>query len=113
VTGDQAACREATELLGDGVVSVQVKESYSARAARMVQPKRARHLIEEGARRALADLRAVAPYDPGRPCEIRIEYKRTDLPDALRYRPGVERVDGRTVVSRAETWWDAWRQFYF
>jgi D-amino peptidase len=113
VTGDQAACREATELLGDGLVTVQVKESYSARAARMVQPKRARHLIEEGARRALADLRAVAPYDPGRPCEIRIEYKRTDLPDALRYRPGVERVDGRTVVSRAETWWDAWRQFYF
>jgi D-amino peptidase len=113
VTGDQAACREGTELLGDGLVTVQVKESYSAKAARMVQPTRARQLIEGGAKRALADLTAVQPYDPGRPCEIRVEYKRTDLPDALRYRPGVERVDGRTVVSRADTWWDAWKQFYF
>jgi hypothetical protein len=44
---------------------------------------------------------------------VKVEYKRTDLPDRLRYRPGVERVDGRTIVSRAETWWDAWKQFYF
>ena len=113
VTGDAAVCREATELLGDGLVTVQVKESYSALAARMIPPVRARELIEEGAKRALGELRAVQPYDPGRPSEIRVEFKRTDLPDRLRYRPGVERVDGLTIVSRADTWWDAWKQFYF
>jgi D-aminopeptidase len=74
---------------------------------------RARELIEDGARRALADLKAVAPYDPGSPCEIRVEYKSTDEPDKLRFRTGVERVDDRTVVSRADTWWEAWQRFYF
>ena len=113
VTGDTAACREATELLGEGLVTVPVKDSYTALAARMVAPARARDLIEDGARRALADLKAVEPYDPGRPSEIRVEFKRTDLPDKLRYRQGVERLDGRTIVSRADTWWEAWRQFYF
>jgi D-amino peptidase len=113
VTGDQAACREGRELLGEGLVTVQVKESYGAQAARMIPPVRARQLIEDGAKRALSKRGAVAPYDPGRPCEIRAEYKRTDVPDRLRYRPGVERVDGRTIVSRADTWWQAWKQFYF
>jgi D-amino peptidase len=74
---------------------------------------RARALIEEGAKRALADLRAVAPYDPGKPCEIKVEYKNTAAPDALRFRRGVERIDGRTIVSRADDWWSAWKQFYF
>ena len=113
VTGDTAVCREATELLGDGLVTVAVKESTGVQSARMIAPTRARAMIEDGAKRALSNLEAVAPYDPGRPSEIRVEFKRTDLPDRLRYRPGVERVEGRTIVSRADTWWEAWRQFYF
>jgi D-amino peptidase len=79
----------------------------------MTPPLRVRELIEEGAKRALGDLKAVVPYDPGSPCEIRVEFKNTDEPDKLRTRPGVERVDDRTVVSRADTWWAAWQQFYF
>ena len=33
--------------------------------------------------------------------------------DALRFRAGVERVDDRTISVRADTWWDAWKTFYF
>jgi D-amino peptidase len=79
----------------------------------MLPPLRARELIEEGAKRALADTKAVPPYDPGRPCEIKVEYKNTSAPARLRFRSGVELVDPRTVVSRADDWWTAWRQFYF
>ena len=81
--------------------------------AGMLTPVRARELIEDGAKRALSKLSAVAPWDPGRPSEIRAEYVNTTSPDALRHRGGVERVDDRTVVSRADTWWEAWKQFYF
>ena len=70
-------------------------------------------MIEDGARRALADLTAVEPYLPGIPCEIQVEYKNTRAPDALRYRQGVERLSDRMIVSRADTWWDAWKQFFF
>lgn len=113
VTGDEAACEEAKELLGDGLTTVAVKRGLGAHSARMLTPSRARELIEEAAQQALSDLSVVAPWDPGRPCEIRVEYKNTEEPDRLRYRRGVTRVDDRTLVSRAETWWSAWRQFYF
>jgi D-amino peptidase len=113
VTGDAAVEREATELLGPGLTTVVVKHGLGARSARNVAPQRARELIEAGAARALADLKAVAPYDPGSPSEIRVEYKVTTEADKLRFRPGVERVDDRTIVVRADTWWDAWRTFFF
>src|SRR5947209_835544 len=81
VTGDEAACREARALLGERLATVPVKRGLGATSARQVPPQRARRLIEEGAQRALGDLRAVAPYDPGRPCEIRVEYKTTTAAD--------------------------------
>src|SRR5918911_6234 len=47
-------------------------------------------LIEDAARRALADLGTVRPYDPGRPCEIRVELNTTDAADAYRRKAAVE-----------------------
>src|SRR5881409_873757 len=70
VTGDQAACREGRELLGDGLTTVQVKTALGRFSGRHKTPAEARRLIEDGARAALADTKAVAPYDPGKPCEI-------------------------------------------
>ena len=113
VTGDEAACSEGRELLGAGLTTVAVKRGLGVFSARMIPPVRARELIEDGAKRALSDLKAVAPYDPGTPCEIKVEYKNTAAPDKLRFRAGVERIDDRTIVSRADTWWEAWQQFYF
>src|ERR687887_1443566 len=113
VTGDHAACREAKELLGDGLTTVQVKQGLTVKSARMLAPKRARELVEAGAKKALADLKAVEPYDPGKPCEIKVEYKWTQPSSKLRHRAGVELLDPRTLVSRADDWWTAWRQFFF
>ena len=113
VTGDDAACREAKELLGDGLTAVSVKQGLGGRSARMLVPSRARELIQEGTKKALADLKAVPPYDPGKPCEVKVEYKSTGPPQRLRYQHGVEIVDDRTIVSRADDWWSAWQQFFF
>ena len=113
VTGDEATCREASALLGERLTAVTVKWGIGSRSARMIPPLRVRELIEDAARRALADLGAVQPYDPGRPCEIRVEFTSTSDPRKLAAKPGVELVDPRMVVSRADTWWDAWKQFFF
>ena len=113
VTGDEASCREGIELLGESLTTVSVKRGFSSASARNLAPSRARELIEAGARTALADLSAVRPYEPGSPCEIKVEYKNTNAAHALRYRAGVELLDARTIVSRAATWWEAWKQFYF
>jgi D-amino peptidase len=69
-------------------------------------------MIEDGARRALADLKAVPPYVPEGPCEVKVEFKETTAFDEYARKPGVEAVGERTVVSRAGDWWTAWRQFF-
>jgi D-amino peptidase len=113
VTGDRATCAEARELLGEGLTTVAVKEGLGRYSARQIPPLRARELIEEGARKALGDLSAVAPYDPGKPCEIEVDLSTTDAADEYRRKPGVEVVEPRKVVSRADDWWTAWQQFFF
>jgi D-amino peptidase len=113
VTGDDAVCREAKALLGDGLTTVAVKRGLSSFSARQLPAKRARQVIEEGAKQALTNLKAVEPYDPGRPVEIKIEFKVTDAARSYARKPGVEQLDDRMVVSRGDDWWSAWRQFFF
>jgi D-amino peptidase len=113
VTGDEAVCVEARDLLGDGLTTVAVKRGIGRFAARNIAPRRARELIEEGAQKALGDLDAVSPYDPGRPCEIRVEFTKSNAFDDYRRKPGVEETGERMLVSRADDWWSAWKQFFF
>jgi D-amino peptidase len=113
VTGDQATCDEARELLGQGLTTVAVKQGLGRFSARQIPPLRARELIEAGARKGLGDLTAVAPYDPGTPCEIEVELNTTGAADAYRRKHGVEIVDARKIVSRGADWWTAWQQFFF
>jgi D-amino peptidase len=112
VTGDRAVCREATELLGERLTTVEVKVGLGRFSARHLTPARARGLIEDGARQALQDVSAVPPYDPGSPCEIEIEFTTADRLVEYRNRRGVEQKDALTLVSRADDWWSAWSQFF-
>jgi D-amino peptidase len=113
VTGDRATCEEAEELLGPGLTTVAVKEGLGRFSARQIAPLRVRELIEDAARKALSDLSAVPPYDPGKPCEIVVEYNSSDPVERYRFHPNVEVRSPRTIVSRADDWWSAWKQFYF
>ena len=112
VTGDAATCREARALLGDGLTTVVTKQGLGRYSARHVAPARARASIEAAAAQALADPGAVAPYDPGRPCEIEVELAVVEDAEELRTRHGVELKDTRTVIARADDWWAAWRNLY-
>ena len=113
VTGDEASCREGSALLGAGLTTVAVKKGLGRFSARQFPAPKARELIEAGARASLADLKAVAPYDPGSPCEILVDFNTTDHVEKYRYRPGVEITEPRQIASRADDWWTAWRQFFF
>ena len=113
VTGDHAVCCEARELLGEGLTTVAVKTGLGRYSARQLPALRARELIEAGAKTALKDLKAVQPYDPGRPCEIEIEFHTPARLVEYRNRKGVTQIDEHTLVSRADDWWTAWSQFYF
>jgi D-amino peptidase len=113
VTGDEAVCREGTALLGEGLTTVAVKWGLSTFSARQLPAQRAREVIEEGARKALGDLKAVEPYVPGHPAEIKVEFKVTDAADRYARKDGVERLGPREIVIRADDWWSAWKKFFF
>jgi D-amino peptidase len=113
VTGDRATCAEGRELLGEQLETVEVKQGLGRFSARHVPPVRARRLIEEGAERALGKRSAIELYDPGRPCEVEVEFSTPDLVDAYRHRAGIEILEPLRLVSRADDWWSAWRQFFF
>jgi D-amino peptidase len=113
VTGDRAVCREGRALLGDGLTTVEVKIGLGRFSARNIPAVRARELIEAGAKRALQDLKAVQPYDPGRPCEIEIEFTAPDRLEEYRNRRNVEVTSPHSLVARGDDWWQAWSSFYF
>jgi D-amino peptidase len=112
VTGDDATCREAKSLLGDGLTTVAVKRGIGRNSARNVAPLRARELIEAGARESLRSLDAVRPYDPGRPTEIAVEFMIPSEVGKYQGRRGVEVTGPESAVSRADDWWTAWRQLF-
>jgi len=113
VTGDEAACREGRELLGAGLTTVPVKKGLGRFSARQLPAVKARERIEEGARTALRDLAAVAPYDPGTPSEITVDFNTSEHVEKYRYRAGVDIRSSRQIVSSGPDWWTAWRQFFF
>jgi D-amino peptidase len=113
VTGDDAVCVEARALLGQGLATVAVKQGLGRMSARQYPPPRAREMIEAGARAALEDASVVKPYNPGTPCEILVDFMGTEHVEKYRHRSGVEVTEPRQIVSRADDWWTAWRQFFF
>ena len=80
VTGDQAACREGVELLGERLTTVEVKYGTGVTSARMIPPVRARELIRHTGRNLLVLHRMVGRVEVG------------EKPDALWERPDLERL---------------------
>lgn len=112
VTGDEATCVESRELLGSELQTVAVKRGLSRYSARQIPPLRARRMIEEGAREAVRRGPRVPPYVPSQPTTITIELDTVDKAEAFRRRAGVEVVGPLKVVSRADSWRQAWDQVY-
>lgn len=112
VTGDEATCRESKELLGENLTTVAVKRGLSRYSARQIPPVRARQMIEDGAKRALKDLKAVKPYVPAKPTTITIGLTTVDTAARFRGRHGVEVVEPLKVISRADNWMQAWDQIW-
>jgi D-amino peptidase len=112
VTGDEATCREAREILGDGPTYVAVKKGLSRFSARQIPPVRARAMIEEGAKHALQNLASAPTYVPARPTTITIEVDSVDKVGQFRGRAGVEVVSPLRVESKGEKWMAAWDQVW-
>lgn len=105
VSGDEAACKEASELLGEGcVATATVKWAIGRQWARCLHPTAARERIRqaviEGLRIAKADKGRVCTIDL--PATVRVEFYRTDMADPYEHHPRVKRVGPREIEMTVE-----------
>ncbi len=97
VSGDAAVCRQAVEILGRDIVTVQVKEAIGRLAAKLVPMPESRRLIRAGAKEALGRLGAVKPFKPAAPYKFELGYHVSAQADMGAMVPGVTRQDARTL----------------
>ena len=96
VSGDEAACVEARQFFLPLETAI-VKRGIGRGRAELVDLAEARSRIREAARRAIALVGKARPFQPAKPMEIILEFNRSDYCDDVAARPGIERLDARTV----------------
>ncbi len=96
VSGDEAACIEARNFF-DPVETAVVKYAQGRNRAKLVELQEARHRIREAARRAVNLVGKARPLTPLKPMEIVLEFNRADYCDGIAAKPGIERLDARTI----------------
>jgi len=93
VTGDAAACSEASGLI-PGIETVAVKKGLSRFSSASIPPQRARTMIQEGARKAMGRVKEIAPLRLPPP------YVWRDELFTQAYEPGVEQAGNAVVLDR-------------
>jgi D-amino peptidase len=102
VTGDQTACEQTVELLGD-LETVAVKYATSRTSAVCLPPKVAQEIIEKAAEQAVNRLirrNAPAPLILDEPVLLTIKFHNSGMADHALGMPGTER-DGASVTVSA------------
>jgi D-amino peptidase len=103
LSGDEAGCREAEELVG-GITTAAVKKGTGRNAAVSLSMAQSHRRIREGVAKALQK-QTVAPIRPlvwEPPFVLEKRLFHTDVADRYAQQPGYERVDNLTVRYRGE-----------
>jgi D-amino peptidase len=114
VSGDEATCREVQALVGDEVVTAQVKKGLGRYSSRSMAPKDACSLIEMRVAQAVsARENWPKPYKVAGPVTFKVELATPDRVQDFLGRTGVHVEGSRTVISTGDTFWHAWDQFWY
>ena len=100
LTGDQTACAQASELLGN-IETVVVKIALSRMAAECLPPQLAEERIQKAATQAVKRLQAgdaPKPFKVSTPVHVTIDFNSTEMADQASDLPGSKRVDGRRLT---------------
>src|SRR5262245_3741319 len=109
VTGDRCACEETAALI-PGVHQAVVKQHVSRLAAHSMHPERARELIREQARAAVATVAQATPppLDPG---VLELSVRTTDIAEAASWVRGVDQTGPRELRIHGENRLATYRAF--
>jgi len=111
VSGDSAAAREARELLGQDVETVEVKRAIGPASGVCLPAARTAGLLRDGAARAVRR----APYVPAlvfqAPTRLEVVFNTPASADALEKAEGIERIGQNSIVIEGRTVLAAYERF--
>jgi len=96
VSGDEAVSAEARNFFNP-VETAVVKRAQGRNRAELVEAKEAHNRIREAARRAVGLVGKGRPLTPIKPMEVVLEFNRSDYCDGVAAKPGIERLNARTI----------------
>lgn len=111
VSGDAAAVREARELLGNDIETVEVKRAVTSTSGVLLPASRTSRVLRAAAGRAVAKVRTLPPVVFQSPTTLEVVFNRTESADAVESQRGVERVGEFTVRTRGPSILEAYRTF--
>jgi len=113
ITGDQTACSQAIELLGDLELAI-VKKATSFQSAECLPPVIAQEMIQNAAFRAAQRLNngeAPQPFKVAKPVNGRVEFRMIEMADSASRLPGAVRLDGTLIEFTSPDMPTAYRSF--
>jgi D-amino peptidase len=96
VSGDDAAVKEVSTLLGD-VEGAIVKWNYGFHSAMTMMPEAAYTLIREKVKKAVGRIKAFKPYKLKTPVQLDVRFKNYRPSELLSYLSIVERTDAHSI----------------
>ena len=96
ISGDDAAVKEATGLIGP-IEGAVVKWNYGFHSARTLMPEAGQDLIREKVTRALARIGEFKPYKLETPIRLDVRFKNYRPAEVLSYLSIVERTDAHSI----------------
>jgi D-amino peptidase len=96
VSGDDAAVKEITGLLGN-IEGAIVKWNYGFHSARTLMPEAANDLIREKVRRAMSRINEFKPYKLSAPIRLDVRFKNYRPAEVLSYLSIVQRTDAHSI----------------
>ncbi|HUG16067.1 MAG TPA: M55 family metallopeptidase [Thermomicrobiales bacterium] len=101
VTGDDLSIEQVRDLIGAGVVGVQVKTALATETADSIHPDLACELIEAAAREAVGLRGSIQPFRV-RDAFVEVDFDHQTLADLAGLGPDIQRIGERSVAFNAE-----------
>ena len=96
ISGDDAAVKEASDLLGN-IEGAVVKWNYGFHSARTLTPEAGQDLIREKVKKAMSRIGEFKPYKLSTPIRLDIRFKNYRPAEALSYLSIVRRTDSHSI----------------
>jgi D-amino peptidase len=96
VSGDDAAVKEITSLLGD-IEGAIVKWNYGFHSAKTLMPEAAYSLIREKVTKAVGRIKDFKPYKLKTPVQLDVRFKNYRPSEVLSYLSIVKRTDAHSI----------------